>query len=434
MMRAPNRRPCLLLLTFCGALHPAPGLAQLPQSQAANPLIQAGAPDAAKTRAELQAVLAAMSAAVLAGDKAAYLANVDLSDPEFATEQRHWADDLDRHKPAEFILSIDDPAAEPATSRPDSPPAFTPTLAAFRVRMSYRSTIGHAAKPGGKAATWPALFIKTDPDGDGPLPARWLYQGEEWQRVSGDAGGCPFVIQHLGSPRAIKAAAEILRAFPVVKAHDDEGFGVSITRPAAHPIQIKLYDSMEHLKAWVYLSMPDENLGGWNEPGESIKFMSNYTAGLDHWTGAFAHEYGHVCTWELGPKPKNMPWWVAEGAAELAAEEFTRDREKIDRKIRSMATVSGPGGVVAWDDISDYDATAAPIKILAYHQGHHMLGYISDRWGRAGRNAWLRAMTNGKTLDEATRGALGLPFKDLDNQWRDALRAPPGAPAQPAAK
>jgi hypothetical protein len=262
----------------------------------------------------------------------------------------------------------------------------------------------------------------------------WLYQGEDWRVMTGDAGGCPFVIKHLGSDRAVRAATDILKAFPVVKAHDDEGFDVTITRAPDHPIQIKLYDSMEHLKAWVYLSMPDEVLGGWNEPGESIKFMSNYTVGVDRWTGAFAHEYGHVCTWELGSKPKNMPWWVSEGVSELAAEAFTHDRDTIDRKIRGMARINGAGGVVAWNDISDYDKTAAPIKILAYHQGHHMVGYVSDRWGRSKRNAWLRAMTAGKSLDEATLGALGLSFDDLDKQWRESLTATPDSAARSVGK
>lgn len=47
-----------------------------------------------------------------------------------------------------------------------------------------------------------------------------------------------------------------------------------------------------------------------------------------------------------------------------------------------------------------------------------MLGFISDKHGQAGRNAWLRAMAKGKTLDKACSEALGMTFAELDGEWR----------------
>jgi hypothetical protein len=53
---------------------------------------------------------------------------------------------------------------------------------------------------------------------------------------------------------------EIAAAFPVARAHDEDEFQV-------HPVPqvLKLYTSMDHLRATVYLNMPDHYLGGWSE-------------------------------------------------------------------------------------------------------------------------------------------------------------------------
>src|SRR5690606_33805844 len=111
---------------------------------------------------------------------------------------------------------------------------------------------------------------------------------------------------------------DIVAIFPTAKQHVDDFFGIENTKPQI----IQLYQSMDHLKATVYLCMPDHVLGGWNEPGESIKFMDSYIKGKEGWTYAFAHEYGHVATWELGDRAVDLPWWVTEGLAERCAQPF----------------------------------------------------------------------------------------------------------------
>ena len=218
------------------------------------------------------------------------------------------------------------------------------------------------------------------------------------------------------------AALDVLKAFPVARDHDNEFFGVQ-----PPPQVLKLFTSMDHLKATVYLNMPDTYLGGWSEPGESIKFMISYASGVESWTNAYAHEYGHVCTWTLGPHASDMPWWMQEGAAELAAGKFRPGyRERLDADIRRQAVA---GSLPPWDQIANYITTPQKYKRLAYTQGDHLPNYVTHTWGDAARNAWLRAMAaDGKTLDEATRSALGLPFADLDRRWRDEVKTPATAP------
>jgi hypothetical protein len=57
-------------------------------------------------------------------------------------------------------------------------------------------------------------------------------------------------------------------------------------------------------------------------------------------------------------------------------------------------------------------------------QGHHLMGYVSARFGRAKRNRWLRVLSSGRSLDEGTREVLGLSFEELSDGWRATLPAP----------
>lgn len=368
-------------------------------------LLVSGAADpaAAAVRADIRGVLAGMERAVLAGDAEGYARFVDRDDPRFLKEQENWAAELRKHRPTEFALSI-------GGAREGFEESFEARRAAFVLVMTYRMEVGHAARmPSGARASWPAVFVKRDPDGDGPEPERWLYSGEEWREV----GGPGFVVKFF--PGAEETVRDVVTAFPAAREHVNKGFEIGLSDTQV----IKLYDDMEHLKATVYLSMPDTILGGWNEPEESIKFLTRYGHDVRTWTRAFAHEYGHVATWALGPRLRDAPWWVHEGVAELAAEEFDDGRGRSnDAMIRDLAR---RGKLAAWEEIADY-ATAAPdVKMLAYHQGRHMVGYVSQQWGRAGRNAWLRRMGAGASLDEATRGEFGMSFAELDAAWRAAL-------------
>ncbi|MFM9994629.1 MAG: peptidase MA family metallohydrolase [Phycisphaerales bacterium] len=384
-------------------------------------------------RAEVEATLDAMERAALAGDAEAYLRHVWGGEPRHLTEQRAWAADLVAHRPTAFDLSIGAVPGRLAWATE----AFGPERAEFVLVMSYGMETGHASRlKDGARAEWPAVFGKHDPDGDGPEPARWMYVGEQWREAMGEG----FTVRYF--PGAEETVEDVLRAFPVARAHVNDGFGVE----PADPQTIVLFDDMEHLKATVYLSMPDTVLGGWNEPGESIKFLTRYARDVRGWTRAFAHEYGHVATWEMGPRVRETPWWLHEGVAELAAEQWDPPGANA-AYIRGLAA---SGGLVAWEEIADYRTARAEVKLLAYRQGHHFIGYISERWGRASRNTWLRALGRGESLDAATRAVFGLPFAELDAAWRATLlganepppphgpaAAPPAlgdaAPADPAA-
>ncbi len=360
--------------------------------------------DPAAIRSQVEATLAEMSRAALAADKDAFLSHVAQDDPFFATEWRHWAEQLPAAKPDEFALTIG-----------DGPSVFDTTRAEFPLVMSWLITSGPKDSWGAggakRSVTFPPVVFTTEDPGKRTLPAHWLFRGEKWERRECDG----FVICYL--PGSEKVVHEVFQAFPVARDHDNEGFQVH-----PRPQVLKLYASMAHLQASVYLNMPDHVLGGWSEKDESIKFMTTYTQGVRDWTKAYAHEYGHVCTWELGPLPRKLPWWAEEGVAELAAQEFRPGYwNQLDADMRRR---SKEGRLAAWDDLSDYITTKPHLKHTAYVQGNHMVGYISQRWGREGRNAWLRSMAAGTSLDEATHRCLGRSFEQLDREWRESLAKP----------
>jgi hypothetical protein len=349
--------------------------------------VRAGEPDAVP--GAIEARLSAMESAVLAGDPAAYMANIATADPEFHTEQRHWADDLKLHVPTAFDLSFSGV----------SDPAHAEGAEEVRLTMSW-------TMPGGRARSveYPARFVDSD--------GRWLYAGEVWTVVGGDR------VEALCAAGLEDQGRGVVEVFPRVRAHDEEGFELTIDRVQ----KVKLYTSVEHLQASIYLSYVD-GLGGWNEPGEAIKLLASEHIGRRGYQALLAHEFGHVCTFEMGPHATSMPWWALEGAAELAAEEFSGNGGANDAYVRTLART---GRLGAWEKLSDFRSTPASDYGLVYPQGHHMLSFISGEWGRTKRNTWLRAMAQGRTIDQATTEVLGLSFADLDTRWRASLDAQPG--------
>jgi hypothetical protein len=312
-------------------------------------------------------------------------------DPCWATEQKNWAADLDRHVPVSFEFVLEDGALEVSDG-----------WVRGKVSMAW------AMEEGARSRTveFSARFAQDAERGT------WLYAGEAWNVLEGDK------VRVLYADDLEEPARIVADVMPEVRARVHEGFELTEDDLVDRVQVVKLYGSMRHLQQSIYLSYT-EPLGGWNEPAESIKLMAR---GVGRPSGAqtlLGHEYGHVATFELGPDAPKAPWWVLEGVAELAAEGVT-GRGRADGMVRGWAR---DGELMAWDRLADFRGEAREHTMHVYRQGHHMLGFISDTYGRTKRNNWLRAMANGATLDDATRQELGIPFEQLDKLWRRSLSA-----------
>ncbi|MBK7404365.1 MAG: hypothetical protein IPJ41_06940 [Phycisphaerales bacterium] len=343
----------------------------------------------------IDALIERMEHAVLAADADAYLACVDQAEAEWAKEQTNWAADLAGHAPEDFDIAL-----QGDLSSPDG----TDGWVVGDIRMSWQI-------PGSprRSVTFPASFMKRGES--------WLYAGEAWQRVQSSDG--ENVVLYLDDSLH-DVAEKVIGMMPEIREHVDEGFETHLD----HPQVIKLYADMRHLQQSIYLSYED-SLGGWNEPGEAIKVLADADTGARTLRVLLSHEYGHVATFTFGPGVSdNFPWWVAEGVAELAAEKYAGPRATAgeDEMVRAWAAT---GGLADWADMADFRQTPLRLQPNVYVQGHHFVGWLSERFGRAARNTWLRALADGQGLDEATRTAFGDSFEDLDHAWRASLQPEP---------
>ncbi len=345
--------------------------------------------------ADLRTVMDRMTTAVLAGDKGGYVTCVDDAEPVFHAEQVNWAADFDRHKVAEFSMSWDEPG-----------PLVVGDVASGVLKLQWK-----IAEDGQRAreVSFPATFVKRD--------GAWRFAGEKWKVI--EAPGVRVCFAE-GLEEVAGRVAEVL---PEVRAHVHKGFELTIDRVQV----VKLYTSMKHLQESIYLSYTD-GLSGWNEPKEAVKILPGRRGGARQLRILLAHEYGHVCTFELGPKANDMPWWILEGVAELSAEEYAGSG--YTRMVEGWAAADT---LANWSRLADFHTCKDQDQIYVYEQGHHMIGYISDRFGRSARNAWMKEMAHGATLDEATTRVLGLDFAALDLQWRQAFKTK-AAGAAPSAE
>ncbi|MBY0311885.1 MAG: hypothetical protein K2W85_07430 [Phycisphaerales bacterium] len=376
--------------------------------------------DATAARAEIEKTLAAMSAAIIAANTKAYLAHVDDADPIFMKEQQNWVKDLERTPISSVTLSI----AEEGEHRPVS---FGDDRSTFELVMAWELPPPKDkpdAKPRKREVSFPAAFVRHAPSGT------WRFAGENWLVLEHDGpatqeqGSNPTApppatnrhrarVKHL--PGFEQVAKTIAEALPEVREQVDAEFGVNITRVQ----EVKVYPTMRHLQASIYLSYTD-GLSGWNEPGEAIKLLVRPSATEKSLRPLLAHEYGHVATFELGPRATDMPWWILEGVAELMGQKYDgRDGKDAERAVTRW---HASDKLADWSAISDFRNTAPKLGEHVYKQGQHMVGFVTRRAGKAGRIAWLTALAQGQSLDEATKAALGMSFAELDAAWREEIR------------
>lgn len=380
-----TRRLFLVASLLLVALIPAPARAQ------------AQADASARVERGLARLLDSMEAAVLAGDPDACLAFSDLSEDVFAQEQRNWAADLEEHAPETFELDLGNEA--PQLDGDDAVATLTMT---WNMPEQKRRQV-----------SFPARFTRGD---DG-----WKYAGENWNRVEGE------LILALHADGLDEAARLVAQVWPEVQRSVNEQFGITPDDGLLdHAQQVKLYRSMAHLQASIYLSYADEHggLAGWNEPGESIKMIARGRLSAERLRPLLSHEYGHVCAFAFGPSANKMPWWLLEGLAEAASEPFSRTRRMSEGAMRRFAAQDN---LAPWESIADFENTPRQFRFHVYRQGHHMVMYVDEQFGLDRRNQWARAQARGQSLDQATRGAFGISFEELDRRWREALHPEPGS-------
>jgi hypothetical protein len=381
--------------------------------------------------------VASMRDAVIARDKDAFMRLVvpsdgPMGDSFFRMEQSRWCDDW--VKMPVGSISIE--------ATPASPPVgATAGLGADGLERAYVQLTWTwayprvSAGPGGADAPAPRMgrerrvtFVAVFLRPHGADDAAWRYGGEVWVTVEkppapdiGFAGGRVKFEPRFGvdnedagvdEPMLAKVASIAGAALPEVRREVDAFFQAKLTCMQ----EIKFYRSMKHLQHSIWLSYADP-LGGWNEPGESIKLMATGTR-PQRIKQLLAHEYAHVVTFTLGPKATDAPWWMLEGVAELASEPYRPEaRQRRDRQVGAWARQDN---LAEWEHLASFPLKPEHAKYMThvYVQGEHMMAWLTARFGEVARTKFVRALCNGASLDEASKAAFESPWTALDAAWR----------------
>ncbi len=334
----------------------------------------------AADRENITALVATMQADVVAGNKEAYLSHVDLSDPIFALEHSRWADGWVKNRPATFALQV-------------RAVVSTASSATASLTMRWKMAAPDAEE---RTATLPVRFTRS-------ADSSWRYAGELWVPFQSEH----FVVKVM--PGLEEVASALTPELPEVYSHVTASLGYT---PSRNP-EIKLYDTSETLVAMTLLHLP--NIGGWNEPGEALKFRAaSYEPALK---GGIAHEFTHYLTFDRsGTAHTRMPWWLDEGLAVYVGSRFV-PADRAEERMGQVREWADEGGLADWDSISDFESTPVELWEYTYPQGYAMVRYITERFGDEQRNRWVAAMATDMEIKQATAEVLGLPFEELDRAF-----------------
>ncbi len=354
-------------------------------------------PEHATESRRVHQLVDAMQSAIDRLDIGAYMALIDPADPVLITEHRAWFADLSAHPVDDLTMDID--ADEPIQLDADGS-----VLATLRIRWQVPSE----GKP--RAYALPARFEPI-----GTPNGQWHFVGRAWDVALHDTPG----VRVYSDAKHESIARMALERAPILRERIAQDMGVDPAGGNLHEVVVKIFPRMSELQASIYPSYTDP-LGGWNEPGESIKILGRDELPQERLDPLLAHEIGHAVSFEFGPEIINAPWWTLERIAEVAAGLF---RDSWERKNTRIARMAQRDDLREWNLLADFRGEANNHAMHVYLQGWSMIDYIDRTYSKTTRNAWFTRLAHGETLEQATRAVIGIGFDELDAQWQEELMA-----------
>jgi len=364
----------------------------------AAPLLWADAPlpDNAIEALRVSEVVASMQSAIERLDSGAYMAQINPSDPVLATEHRAWFAELSV-APVENLRIEIDPNTEILLENNGS--IIAPIVYTWQV----------PSEDNPRRYDMPARFAPI-----GTPHGQWHFIGRAWDIAITNTPGVRIYCDEEHADIANMASERV----PVLRDAIAKDMGIDPNGGDLHEVVVKIYPKMRELQASIYPSYT-AGISGWNEPGESIKILGRDKMKQDRLDPLLAHEIGHAVSFEYGPQINLAPWWTLEGIAEVAAGLF---RDSWERKNQRIASLAQTNNLRDWNLLADFKGEAVNHGMHVYLQGWSMIDYIDRTFGKDARNAWFIQLGQGDTLDQASREVLGLPFDQLDTQWRASLQ------------
>lgn len=348
----------------------------------------------------LNRTIAHMEAAALRGDPDSYMQNIWDGDPTFWIEQLRWAQDWQEYRLDHFDLTL------------HGIQELSPTTAEARMAVLWSQSnssgqVGEDGEAGGTTVS--VIFYK-----DG---SRWLYGGENWKTIESDGIRLDYFSNAI-IDNQLQANA-VVEYLPGVYNQITREFDFVPQQPA----EIKIYETSPMLQTMTRLSMPQLEL--WNEPGESIKVTLG-PSNIPPLEVDIAREYTRYVLFQIGGNPQGgshggFPWWLEDGIAEYGSSLFRTlsQRNRIIKSVAARAIANTEEQRLEdWVNLSDPGSADYSAGVA---QSYTLILYISETHGKEARNAWIKAIAGGQSVEDATQEHLGVSFADLDAAWREWL-------------
>lgn len=342
---------------------------------------------------DLSRTVARMEQAVGGGNYEAYMAYVWDGDPVFWNDHAHWARDWVDHPLSIFSIELYGIRAVP----PD----------AAEARMTIRWRLDEYQDGGlSGGSTISATFYR---QGD-----RWLFGGESWKTA--EVEGIKFYYFANEIIDNQPQADIVLEYLPSIHVRTTREFDFEPDKTA----HVKMYESPVMLYNWTRISMP--TLSVWNEPGESIKITLGPNGIAPH-ESLIAREYTRFLLFEMGGGQRgDYPWWFETGISEYGGSMFNTFSQR-NRMIKRVAGVSlaNPNQelrLLDWDALDAAPTLSTDAMQIAVEQSFTLIHYITETYGADARNAWIKAVVGGQSVDAACQEHLGIAFDDLSAAWR----------------
>lgn len=343
----------------------------------------------------LRQLIREKEAAVNSGDRERFLRVVNPHRRTYRREQKRWFEDAVRHiDPGSFRMEV-------GKIMPERP---------FRVRVLIKQSYRKDGKE--HSVTYPLRFEKTD-------------QGWKDSDISFDQMASGDVVVYYTDPRLKKQAAVALEI--VSRAVD--AFHEKYAWVPAEPVEVKLYHHPELFRQSVKLSLP-EWAAGWNEAGQSIKFVGAIRMG--DWEETFASGLVHEVTHKMvsGLSGDNASYWLQEGAAGYYETRLlpglygVSEEERIDRPWRFAVLESLELEKLPAREASQYYAqSAAMFRFLIERHGEkkfrEMLLFLRQ-FPTIDRDSTDKIPELNRRTRAAIRKVLGKSVEQLEREWLKA--------------
>ncbi len=193
------------------------------------------------------------------------------------------------------------------------------------------------------------------------------------------------------------------------------------------PVRIFVYNSQSDMS----LAIPSRSESydqyiltlGMAMSGDTIVILGS-ESGVER---TMAHEMSHILIGQFTDNPLGgLPTWLDEGLAMYAEGDLRGDNQReLDRAIRDNTLISVRS-------LSGYPGDPNMVDLF-YGEVYSVVDFLIDTYGPEKMDQLLQTFREGVYQEDALQEVYGFGLDELDDQWREAIGAPPRpTPAPPS--